>query len=104
MNDSTKPTLGSEYRNIGKGYVDLVDGKITSSKGELNSRIDIVPYTSYGERDVLGLNTIECLNALTNLLTEAQDCYSGYYQTCYQEDWKKYQDKLSEYNRTHPNN
>ncbi len=84
------PTKKTKYRDIGAGYASTADGAINAATGELGSRIDIVPYTSTGERDVLGLNTIECLDGIKSLLTEAQGLYAGYEEICDAEDQKVY--------------
>lgn len=99
MDKPIKPTKNDKYRKIGDGYVSPVDDAINLSTTELKDRIEIVPYTSTGERDVLGLNTIECLETIQGMLEEAQNSYLGYEDKCDSVDDKIYNDALDLYNR-----
>ena len=101
----TEPEKKTKYLDIGTGYVNTVDSSISESATELGSRIEIVPYNKFGERDTLGLNTIECLKSISDLLTEAQGCYDGYEAICqkvdqevYDEEYEAYLAALDEYN------
>ena len=103
----TEPELKTKYLDIGTGYVNTVDSKLSASATELGSRIEIVPYNKFGERDTLGLNTIECLDAISGILTEAQGCYEGYEAICkkvdqevYDEEYEAYLAELDEYNKS----
>ena len=89
----------TKYKGLGEGYVKPLDEAITSGDGELGNRIEIVPYTSMGERDVLGLNTIECLESIRSMLTEAKGKYEGYEEICNTADQEEYDDAYTEYER-----
>ena len=103
----TEPEKKTKYLDIGTGYVNSVDSKLSESATELGSKIEIVPYNKFGERDTLGLNSIECLESISSILTEAQGCYDGYEAICkavdqevYDEEYAQYEQDLAEYNRS----
>ena len=112
MQKPVRPIKKHEYLKIGEEYVTPIDTDIIEvANEELDRRIEIVPYTSMGERDTLGLNTIECLETLKKMLEEAQLNYKDYEEICdaideeeYQKEMREYREELNEYNKWLDNN
>ena len=102
MQKPVEPVRESKYLNIGNGYASQVENAVSEPCAELGSRIQIVPYTSSGVRDVLGLNVVECLEKLKGYLTDLKPKnYEAYCNTCddeaYDEAMSAYRAALSAY-------
>ena len=88
-----------KYINIGKGYVEPIKEALESGTLELANRKEIVPYTSTGTRDVLGMNTIACLDGISEMLGQVKTICDGYENPCNDADQEDYNEALDEYNR-----